>query len=49
MLDVLDADILWVNPDCGLKTRKYEEVMPALANLVRAAKNVRAGLGAKTA
>ncbi|EFG47934.1 5-methyltetrahydropteroyltriglutamate--homocysteine S-methyltransferase [Brevibacterium mcbrellneri ATCC 49030] len=35
---------LWVNPDCGLKTRKYEEVRPALANLVEARNEVRAKL-----
>ncbi|MDX8509798.1 5-methyltetrahydropteroyltriglutamate--homocysteine S-methyltransferase [Mesorhizobium captivum] len=28
---------LWVNPDCGLKTRKWEEVRPALINMVAAA------------
>ena len=28
---------LWVNPDCGLKTRRWEEVKPALATLVEAA------------
>ena len=33
---------LWVNPDCGLKTRRYEEVRPALANLVEARNEVRA-------
>ncbi|THV40536.1 5-methyltetrahydropteroyltriglutamate--homocysteine S-methyltransferase [Glycomyces buryatensis] len=33
---------LWANPDCGLKTRRYEEVRPALANLVEAARIVRA-------
>lgn len=33
---------LWVNPDCGLKTRRWEEVMPALANMVAAARLVRA-------
>ena len=30
------AEHLWVNPDCGLKTRKYEEVVPSLRNLVAA-------------
>lgn len=30
------AEHLWVNPDCGLKTRKYEEVEPSLRNLVAA-------------
>ncbi|NCD16835.1 MAG: 5-methyltetrahydropteroyltriglutamate--homocysteine S-methyltransferase [Actinobacteria bacterium] len=32
---------LWVNPDCGLKTRGYAEVEPALANMVEAARRVR--------
>jgi 5-methyltetrahydropteroyltriglutamate--homocysteine methyltransferase len=33
---------LWLNPDCGLKTRGWEEVRPALANMVAAAKQIRA-------
>ncbi|KAM0943579.1 putative 5-methyltetrahydropteroyltriglutamate--homocysteine S-methyltransferase [Dioscorea sansibarensis] len=41
MLAVLESNILWVNPDCGLKTRKYTEVKPALANMVAAAKLLR--------
>lgn len=32
---------LWVNPDCGLKTRKWEEVKPALVNMVEAARSLR--------
>ncbi|MEW6763591.1 MAG: 5-methyltetrahydropteroyltriglutamate--homocysteine S-methyltransferase [Pseudomonadota bacterium] len=32
---------LWVNPDCGLKTRRWEEVLPALENMVAAAKTLR--------
>ncbi|WBX85179.1 5-methyltetrahydropteroyltriglutamate--homocysteine S-methyltransferase [Sphingosinicella microcystinivorans] len=36
---------LWVNPDCGLKTRGWDEVRPALVNMVEAAKAVRAGTG----
>jgi len=32
---------IWVNPDCGLKTRRWEEVRPALKNLVDAAWEVR--------
>ena len=32
---------IWVNPDCGLKTRTWEEVRPALANLVEAARRLR--------
>jgi 5-methyltetrahydropteroyltriglutamate--homocysteine methyltransferase len=35
---------LWVNPDCGLKTRTWEEVKPALANMVAAAIKLRAHL-----
>ncbi|MBR1200137.1 5-methyltetrahydropteroyltriglutamate--homocysteine S-methyltransferase [Bradyrhizobium sp. AUGA SZCCT0240] len=33
---------LWINPDCGLKTRKWEEVRPALVNMVAAARELRA-------
>ena len=32
---------IWVNPDCGLKTRRWEEVRPALENLVAAARALR--------
>ena len=39
---VLPAERLWVNPDCGLKTRGWPEVEAALANMVRAARLVRA-------
>ncbi|XP_077247714.1 5-methyltetrahydropteroyltriglutamate--homocysteine methyltransferase 2 [Tasmannia lanceolata] len=44
MLAVLETNILWVNPDCGLKTRKYPEVKPALTNMVAAAKLLRTEL-----
>ncbi|KAF8070897.1 5-methyltetrahydropteroyltriglutamate--homocysteine methyltransferase [Scenedesmus sp. PABB004] len=37
---------LWVNPDCGLKTRRWEEVIPALRNLVDAAAVLRARVSA---
>ncbi|WP_341502254.1 5-methyltetrahydropteroyltriglutamate--homocysteine S-methyltransferase [Gallaecimonas sp. GXIMD4217] len=37
----IPADRLWVNPDCGLKTRGWEEVRPALENLVKAARQLR--------
>ena len=40
---VLDPDRLWVNPDCGLKTRRYDEVVPALEHMVEAAREVRSG------
>jgi 5-methyltetrahydropteroyltriglutamate--homocysteine methyltransferase len=32
---------IWVNPDCGLKTRSWDEVKPALVNLVAAARRLR--------
>ncbi|MDA8344935.1 MAG: 5-methyltetrahydropteroyltriglutamate--homocysteine S-methyltransferase [Thermaerobacter sp.] len=38
---VLGAGMLWVNPDCGLKTRRFEEAVPALRNMVAAARQVR--------
>jgi 5-methyltetrahydropteroyltriglutamate--homocysteine methyltransferase len=44
-LTVLDVDQVWVNPDCGLKTRKAPEATAALRNMVEATKRVRAGLG----
>ncbi|MDV6319703.1 5-methyltetrahydropteroyltriglutamate--homocysteine S-methyltransferase [Chromohalobacter sp. HP20-39] len=37
----IPAERLWVNPDCGLKTRGWAEVEPALANMVEAAKELR--------
>ena len=37
----LSVGQLWVNPDCGLKTRQWAEVIPALANMVAAAKVLR--------
>ena len=43
-LTVLDPDQVWVNPDCGLKTRKPDEVHEALRHMVDAAQEVRAGL-----
>ncbi|GAA0517674.1 5-methyltetrahydropteroyltriglutamate--homocysteine methyltransferase [Saccharopolyspora subtropica] len=43
-LAAVPAERLWVNPDCGLKTRGYPEVEAALENLVRAAAQVRASL-----
>ena len=38
---VLSPAQLWVNPDCGLKTRRWEEVRPALAAMVEAARAMR--------
>lgn len=41
-LDAVPAERLWVNPDCGLKTRKTDEVTESLRNMVQAAQLVRA-------
>jgi len=38
---VIPKENIWVNPDCGLKTRKWEETKEALIKLVAAAKTVR--------
>ncbi|TCC05866.1 hypothetical protein E0H45_28125 [Kribbella soli] len=38
------ADQLWINPDCGLKTRTYAEIAPALRNLTTATQQLRAML-----
>jgi len=43
-LKVLSADQIWVNPDCGLKTRGWKEVEPALEAMVEAAKELRGEL-----
>jgi len=41
MLEKIPEEKLWVNPDCGLKTRGVKETVPSLKNLVEAAKEVR--------
>jgi 5-methyltetrahydropteroyltriglutamate--homocysteine methyltransferase len=41
LLEVLPKEQLWINPDCGLKTRKWEEVKPSLQNMVKAVEIVR--------
>ncbi|MFN3814402.1 MAG: hypothetical protein ACK4SM_07260, partial [Aquificaceae bacterium] len=38
---VLSKELLWINPDCGLKTRKWEEVVPSLRNMVEASQELR--------
>jgi 5-methyltetrahydropteroyltriglutamate--homocysteine methyltransferase len=38
---VLRPEQIWVNPDCGLKTRTWDEIEPSLANMVEAAKQLR--------
>ncbi|PMB71822.1 5-methyltetrahydropteroyltriglutamate--homocysteine methyltransferase [Beauveria bassiana] len=42
MLQFLKPDQLWIDPDCGLKTRQWKETKEALANMVSAAKAFRA-------
>ncbi|HEB9332492.1 TPA: 5-methyltetrahydropteroyltriglutamate--homocysteine S-methyltransferase [Campylobacter coli] len=41
ILNKLPKEQIWINPDCGLKTRGYEEVVAALKNLVIATQNIR--------
>jgi 5-methyltetrahydropteroyltriglutamate--homocysteine methyltransferase len=48
-LAVLDPEQLWVNPDCGLKTRRWEETEPALIAMVNAARRMRAALASAEA
>ena len=38
---VIPEDRLWVNPDCGLKTRGWEETEAALRNMIAAARELR--------
>ncbi|SEF59803.1 5-methyltetrahydropteroyltriglutamate--homocysteine methyltransferase [Nonomuraea solani] len=46
IVGVLPVERVWVNPDCGLKTRTYEEVEASLTNVVTATRRLRAGLQA---
>lgn len=46
-LDVLEPNQVWVNPDCGLKTRGWTETKAALEEMVVATKNCRAKLEAE--
>ncbi len=45
MTRVLDDAQIWVNPDCGLKTRGWDETLAALRNMVAAAREMRNGRG----
>jgi 5-methyltetrahydropteroyltriglutamate--homocysteine methyltransferase len=45
-LKAIPAERLWVNPDCGLKTRAWPETRASLENLVTAARTVRTELSA---
>ena len=44
ILKKLDAAKVWINPDCGLKTRGDKETWPSLEHMVAAAQQVRAEL-----
>jgi 5-methyltetrahydropteroyltriglutamate--homocysteine methyltransferase len=44
MLAKLPKEKLWVNPDCGLKTRGEKETLPSLENMTAAAKQIRQSL-----
>ena len=44
ILAKIDADKVWINPDCGLKTRGDAETWPSLENMVEAARAIRAEL-----
>ena len=41
VLSVLDKSLIWINPDCGLKTRDWKETRPSLENMVAAARELR--------
>jgi 5-methyltetrahydropteroyltriglutamate--homocysteine methyltransferase len=43
---VIPPERIWVNPDCGLKTRRWEEVIPSLRHMVAAARRLRERHGA---
>jgi 5-methyltetrahydropteroyltriglutamate--homocysteine methyltransferase len=37
----LKPEQIWVNPDCGLKTRTWEDVLPSLTNMIKAVEELR--------
>ncbi len=47
--ECIPAERLWVNPDCGLKTRAWPETEAALVNMVAAARQLRASRNARVA
>ena len=42
----LSPQQIWVNPDCGLKTRAWEEVIPSLRNMIKAVRRMREAFAA---
>jgi 5-methyltetrahydropteroyltriglutamate--homocysteine methyltransferase len=47
-LEVIPAERLWINPDCGLKTRGWKESLESLKNMVNAAKAIRNKISVST-
>ena len=47
-MGVFRPEQVWVNPDCGLKTRRWEEVRPALQNMISATRRVRETIVSRT-
>jgi 5-methyltetrahydropteroyltriglutamate--homocysteine methyltransferase len=47
-MEKIPLDRLWINPDCGLKTRQWQEVVPALKHLQQAARMMREEVTAQT-
>jgi 5-methyltetrahydropteroyltriglutamate--homocysteine methyltransferase len=45
-LDAIPERQVWINPDCGLTTRGYEETVASLQNILEATRAVRARVGA---
>jgi 5-methyltetrahydropteroyltriglutamate--homocysteine methyltransferase len=43
LIEVLPKEQLWINPDCGLKTRKWDEVKQSLKNMVEAVNIIKKG------
>ena len=43
----LPTQQIWVNPDCGLKTRRWEEMVPSLKNMVIATQQLRQEISLK--
>lgn len=44
LTESIPAERLWINPDCGLKTRQWDEVVPSLENMVKATQTLRSAL-----
>ena len=45
-LEIVSPAQFWINPDCGLKTRRWDEAVAALKNMVKAAGELRSGYSA---